>query len=155
MTRTGIETRIAWKLRGMLVNAVLSTVNQQCMYEQDVTRAQILYRTMVLVGPANSDDRRQVHDMLTQPKTIEVGKLHEHLVMWQFARNRLTKYGFQEPDASQLFETLKKVAQSSMEENTQFQFLVITFIMQHSSVNGLVDKTTVESSYDQTIQGVI
>ena len=107
INRTSIETRIEWKLRGMLVSAVPSTVNQQCMFEQDVTCAQILYRTMVLAGPANSDDRKQMHDMLTQPKVIEVGKLHEHLVMWQFARNRLTKYGFQEPDASQLFETLK------------------------------------------------
>ena len=77
-----------WKLRGVLINATQATVEEQCMYEEDATCAQIFYRTMVLAGPANNEDRKQMHDLLTQPKVIEVGKLHDHLVVWQFARSR-------------------------------------------------------------------
>ena len=78
---------------------------QQCMFQEDLTCAQVLYRIMIASGPASKEDRTQMHELLTQARAIEIGKLYDHLVMWKFARNRLNKYGFQEPDASQLFET--------------------------------------------------
>ena len=107
LNRTDIELRIENKIRTILMSAVPISISQQCNFEQDLTCAQILYRTMVLAGPASRDYRKQMHDLLTQPKSIEVSKLHDHLVMWQFAKNRLTKYGFQKPEATVLFGTLK------------------------------------------------
>ena len=71
--------------------------------------------------------------------------------MWQFARNRLNKYGFTEPDASQLFETLKVACQNLMDKDAQFEFIIQTFIMQHSSVNGFVDKSSVNNLYDMSL----
>ena len=87
------------------MNVVPQIVTQQCMFQQDLTCTQVLYRTMVVAGPASKDDRKKMHELLTQPRVIEVGKLYDQLVMWQFARNRLKKYGFIELDASQLFDT--------------------------------------------------
>ena len=79
--RTDIEERIEHKLRTILMSSVPASINQQCAFTEDLTCAQILYRTMVLVGPASREDRKQMHDMLTQPKAIETSKLHDHLVM--------------------------------------------------------------------------
>ena len=66
----------------------------------------------MLAGPASREDRKQMHDLLIQPKVVDVTKLHDHLVMWQFARNRLVKYGFTEPEPTMLFDTLKMACQS-------------------------------------------
>ena len=76
---------------------------------------------MVLAGPASREDRKQMHDLLTTPKAIEVAKLHDHLVMWEFARNRLLKYGFTEPEATMLFDTLKMSCQNLMEKDSEFK----------------------------------
>ena len=105
LSRTDIEERMENKIRTMLMTAVPASVNHQCNYTEDVTCAQILYRTMVLAGPASREDRKQMHDLLTQPKVIEINKLHDYLVMWKFASERLTKYGFQRPEATMLFDT--------------------------------------------------
>ena len=104
------------------MSAVPPAINQQCLWEQDLTSSQILYRTMVLAGPASREDRKQMHDLLTQPKEIDVTKLHDHLVMWQFARNRLVKYGFKEPEATMLFDILKRSCRSLEEKDSEFKF---------------------------------
>ena len=105
LDRTPIETIIESRLRTFLKNVVPLIVTQQCMFQKDLTCAQILYRAMVLAGPANSEDRKQTHNLLKVPRAIEFGKLHDQLAIWQFARNRLRKYGFQEPEPGQLFDT--------------------------------------------------
>ena len=94
LSRTDIEERIENKIRTILMVVVPPAINQQCLWEQDLSSSQILYRTMVLAGPASREDRKQMLDLLTQPKEIEVTRLHDHLVMLQFARNRLVEYGF-------------------------------------------------------------
>ena len=78
LSRTDIEERMENKIRTMLMTAVPASVNHQCNYTEDVTCAQILYRTMVLAGPASREDRKQMHDLLTQPKVIEINKLHDY-----------------------------------------------------------------------------
>ena len=82
---------------------------------------------MVIAGPAGREDRKQMHDLLTQPKVVDVTRLHDHSVMWQFARNRLVKYGFAEPEATMLFDTLRMACQSLMEKDGEFKFLVESF----------------------------
>ena len=61
----------------------------------------------LLVGPASREDRKQMYELLTRPRVIEVSKVHDHLIMWKFASERLTKYGFNRPEATMLFDTLK------------------------------------------------
>ena len=58
--------------------------------------------------------------------------------MWKFARHRLRKYGFQEPEACEMLNTLRKAATAIMEKDTQFCYIVNNFIMMKSSVNGIV-----------------
>ena len=79
LNRTDIESRIENKIRTTLMKAAPASISQQFNFEQDLTCAQILYRTMVLAGPASREDRKQMHDLLTQPKSVEVNKLHDHL----------------------------------------------------------------------------
>ena len=71
---------------------------------------------MVVAGPASSEYRKVMVDLLTTPKVFDVGKFHEYTVIWNFARRRLSKYGFQEPEPSQLFDILKKACSSLMEK---------------------------------------
>ena len=109
---------------------------------------------MVLAGPASREEWKQMHDLLTQPKSIEVTRLHDHLVMWQFARNRLAKYDLAEPEAAMLFDTSKMACQSLMEKDGEFKFLVQPFIKDHNSVNGLVNKKTISDLYDMVSREV-
>ena len=104
LQRTEIEGRMENKIRTLLMTAVPNTVNRLCSCEQDVTCAQILYRTMIAAGPACREDRRWMNEILTQPKVIDLNKLHDHLITWKFASERLTKYGFQKPEATVLFD---------------------------------------------------
>ena len=110
-----------------------------------------LYRTMVFARPASREDRKYMYELLTQPRLVEVNKLHDHLVMWKFAKERLTKYGFQMPDASMLFDTLKMSCEKLAEKDGEFKFQLQSFIKEHSSVNGLVDKDTVKQLYDMIL----
>ena len=119
---TDIETRIEHRLRNLLMTAAPAAVANQCMFQEDLMCAQILYRIMIASGPASKEDRTQMQELLTQAKAIEVGKLYDHLLMWKFARNGLNKYGFQEPDAIQLFETLKVACQNLVEKDEQFGY---------------------------------
>ena len=80
---------------------------EQLIYREDTTCAQILYRTVVHVGSSDKVDRQFTQDLLFKPRIIEVGKLYNHLIRWTFAKDRLKKYGFQNPDDSFLLETLK------------------------------------------------
>ena len=68
--------------------------------------------------------------------------------MLQFARNRLKKYGFTEPEPTQLFDTLKMMCQPLMEKCMEFSFTMQTYIMKHRSVNGLVKLETVDTMYE-------
>ena len=92
-----------------------------------------------------------MHDLPTQPKVIEISNLHDHLVMWMFASERLTKYGFQKPEATMLFDTLKKSCEKLMEKDGEFKFQLQSFIKEHSIVNGLVNMETVKSLYDMIL----
>ena len=63
---------------------------------------------MVMSVPASKDDRRHMLELMTTPKSLEVHRLHDHLVMWQFARTRYAKYGFAETEPTILFDTLRR-----------------------------------------------
>ena len=56
LARTSIEMRIESRLKMMLTNNVPQNIIRQCDDTEEVTCAQILYRTMVFAGPANKDD---------------------------------------------------------------------------------------------------
>ena len=121
LNRTDIEGRIENNIRTVLMNIVPFLISQQCTFERDSTCSQILYRTMVLAGPASREDRKQMNDLLTQPRSIEVNKLHDHLVMWQFAKHRLEKYGFQRPEPTMLFDTLKMSCEKLAERDSELK----------------------------------
>ena len=82
---------------------------RQCDDRDDVSCAQILYRTMVFVGPASKDDYLKMIDILTKPRVVESSKLYAAMIQFRFARNRLKKYGYREPEPSQLFDILRPV----------------------------------------------
>ena len=56
LARISIEERIESRLKLMLNSIVPPTIIRQCDDRDDVSCAQILYRTMVFAGPASRDD---------------------------------------------------------------------------------------------------
>ena len=54
---TDIEARIEARMKPLLMSAVPQVVNQQCMFLEDLNCTQVLYRTMVMAGPASKEDR--------------------------------------------------------------------------------------------------
>ena len=92
-----------------------------------------------------------MHDLLTQPRAIELSKLHDHLITWKFASERLTKYGFRPPEPTVLFDALRMSCERLAEKDSEFKFHLQSFISKHSSVNGLVDDVTVKSLYDMIL----
>ena len=105
----------------------------------------------MLAGPASREDRKQMYELLTRSRVIEVRKLHDHLIMWKFASERLTKYGFNRPEATMLFDTLKVSCEKLAEKDGEFKFQLQSFVKEHSSVNGLVTMDTVKSLYDMIL----
>ena len=71
--------------------------------------------------------------------------------MWRFSSESLEKYGFQKPEATMLFDTLKMSCEKLAEKDGQFKFLLQSFRREHSSVNGLVTMDTVRSLYDMIL----
>ena len=63
LARTSIEQRIESRLKMMLTNIIPQTVIRQCDDRDDVSCAQILYRTMVFAGPASKDDYMKTIDI--------------------------------------------------------------------------------------------
>ena len=64
----------------------------------------------------------------------------------------MKKYGFREPEPSQLFETLRAAATGLLERDPQLHFQFNHFLMKHSSVNGLISEETVRQMYDMIIE---
>ena len=91
----------------MLTNTIPQSVLRQCEDRPEVTCAQMLYRTIVYAGPASKEDAHKLMDILTRPKVVDAGKLYDALIQCRYARTRLKKYGYREPEPSQLFETLR------------------------------------------------
>ena len=89
----------------MLNNVIPPMIIRQCDDRGDVSCAQISYRTMVFVGPASKDDYLKMIDILTSPRVVESNKLYDTMIQFRFARNRLKKYGYREPEPSQLFDS--------------------------------------------------
>ena len=56
-------------------------------------------------------------DILTKPRTYELSKLQDAMIQFRYARSRLRKYGHDEPEPSQLFETLKAAATALTEKD--------------------------------------
>ena len=75
LARTTIEERIESRLKMMLNYVIPPTIMRQCDDRDDVTCAQILYRTMVFAGPASKEDCIQMMDILTKPRVVELNKL--------------------------------------------------------------------------------
>ena len=46
-------------------------------FQEDLTSTQILYRTMVLAGAATLEDREVTREILTTPRVIELGQIHD------------------------------------------------------------------------------
>ena len=59
-------------------------------------------------------------------------------------KRSVRKSGSAGPDNRQSFDTPKEACKGLQEESSDFSFLVNTFFMQHSSVNGLVDEKSVD-----------
>ena len=106
----------------MLNNIIPQTIIRQCDDRDDVSCAQILYRTMVFAGPASRDDYLKMVDILTTPKVVDLGKLYDAMIQFRFARNRLKKYGYREPEPSQLFETLRTASTAWSEKDPELYF---------------------------------
>ena len=68
LARTTIEERIESRLLMMLNYVVPPMIIRQCDDRDDVTCAQILYRTMVFAGPAGKEDCSQMMVILTKPR---------------------------------------------------------------------------------------
>ena len=83
LARTSIEERIESRLKMMLHNIIPPTVIRQCDDRDDVSCAQILYRTMVFAGPASKEDYLKMIEVLTTPKIVEVGKLYDARIQFQ------------------------------------------------------------------------
>ena len=64
LARTSIEERIESILKMMLTNIVPQSILRQCDDREDVSCAQILYRTIVFAGPASKDDYLKMVDTL-------------------------------------------------------------------------------------------
>ena len=77
LARTSIEQRIESRLKMMLTNTIPQTIIRQCDDREEVTCAQILFRTMVFAGPASKDDYMKMIEILTKPKVVELGRLYE------------------------------------------------------------------------------
>ena len=72
LVRIAIEQRIDLRLKMMLNYVIPQTIIRQCDDRDDVTCAQILYRTMVFAGPASKEDCLQMMDISTKPKVVEL-----------------------------------------------------------------------------------
>ena len=73
---------------------------------------------MVFAGPASKDDYLKMVDTLTKPRVIELGKLYDAMIQLRFARARLRKYGYREPEPSQLFETVRIASTALSDKKT-------------------------------------
>ena len=71
LARTTIEVRIELRLKMMLNSVIPQTIIIQCDDIDDVTCAQILYRTMGFAGPASKEDCLQMINILTKPKVVQ------------------------------------------------------------------------------------
>ena len=89
LARTSIEMRIESRLKMLLNNTIPENIIRQCDDTEQVTCAQILYRTMVFADPANKDDYIKMVEILTKPKAVELNKLYERMIQFKFARTRL------------------------------------------------------------------
>ena len=83
MARTPIEERIDSRLKMMLTNIVPRSIIRQCDDCEDVSCAQILYRTIVFTGPASKDDFLKMVDTLIKPRVIELGKLYDAMIQFR------------------------------------------------------------------------
>ena len=91
-------------------------------------------------------------ETLTKPRKIELDKLYDAMIQFRFARTRLKKYGYREPEPSQLFETLKVASAALSAKEPELYFRFQHYLMKHSSVNGLVNETTVQEMYDMLLE---
>ena len=78
---------------------------------------------MVFAGPTHKYDYLKMVDTLTTPRIIELGKLYDAMIQFRFARNRLKKYGYREPEPSQLFETLRAASTAFCEKEPELFFV--------------------------------
>ena len=140
LPRTQIETRIELRLKMMLTNTIPQSISSQCEDRPEVTCAQMLYRTVVYAGPASKEDVHKLMDILTRPRTVELGKLYDVLIQFRYARTRLKKYGYREPEPSQLFETLRGLLTTLTSKDVEPQFAFQLYITTHASINGSVDE---------------
>ena len=93
-------------------------------------------------------------DTLIKPRVIELGKLYDAMIQFRFARTRLRKYGYREPEPSQLFETLRTASTALSEKEPELYFRFQHYLMKHSSVNGLVNEQTVQEMYDMLVENL-
>ena len=79
-------------------------------------------------------------------------KLSDAMIQFRFARNRLKKYGYREPEPSQLFETLRAASTALSEKEPELHFRFHHYLMKHSRVNGLVNEQIVQEMYDTFVE---
>ena len=74
------------------------------------------------------------------------------MVQFRFTRVRLKRYGYREPEPSQLFETLRTAASALSEKDSELHLRFQHYIMKHNSVNGLVDEQTIQEMYERIVE---
>ena len=149
---TPIEERIESRLRMILTTILPQAIVRQCDDYEDASCAQMLYRTLVFAGPASKEDYVKMLETLTKPRRIELDKLYNAMIEFRFARTRMRKYGYREPEPSQLFETLKAASVTLSAKEPELHFRFQHYLMKHSSVNGLVNDKTVSDLYDMLLE---
>ena len=85
-------------------------------------------------------------EILTKPKIIEARTVYDMAIQLRFARTRIKKNGYNEPEPMQFFETLRSSALVLSERDPELQCRFQHYLMKHSSVNGLVDETIVQDT---------
>ena len=83
---------------------------------------------------------------------VELNKLLDTTIQFRFAKTRLRKYGYREPEPSQLFETLRTASSAFGEQDLELQFRFQHYLMTHSSVNGLLSEQTVQEMCDMIVE---
>ena len=90
-------------------------------------------------------------ETLTKPRRIELDKPYNAMIEFRFARTRMKKYGYREPEPNQLFETLKVASVAVSDKEPELAFRFQHYLMKHSNVNGLVDEQTMQDLYDMLL----
>ena len=83
---------------------------------------------------------------------VELGKLYDALIQFRYARTRLTKNGYREPEPSQIFEILRALLAILTSKDLKAHLAFQLYITNHSSINGLMSEQMVDEMYGMMLE---